>query len=98
MLIRAALELGLDLSASWMVGDMMSDILAGINARCQGCILVQTGKGLSEAEIALDVDYLIAADLLVAAELILTPTSPRPVSDGANIALLETSHTLCEPR
>ena len=47
MLIRAAEELGLDLGASWMVGDMISDILAGINARCRGSILVRTGKGLS---------------------------------------------------
>src|SRR5262249_7923106 len=50
MLIRAAEELDLDLGASWMVGDMISDILAGINARCRGSILVRTGKGLSEAE------------------------------------------------
>ena len=32
--------------ASWMVGDMISDVLAGINAGCRGSILVRTGKGL----------------------------------------------------
>ena len=44
MLLRAAAELGLDLAASWMVGDMISDVLAGINAGCRS-ILVETGKG-----------------------------------------------------
>jgi D,D-heptose 1,7-bisphosphate phosphatase len=47
MLIRAAEELDLDLGHSWMVGDMISDLLAGINAGCRGSILVRTGKGLS---------------------------------------------------
>ena len=50
MLDPAAEEMGLDLGTSWMVGDMISDVLAGINARCKGSILVRTGKGLSEAE------------------------------------------------
>ena len=36
MLLRAAAELGLDLGASWMVGDMISDVLAGLNAGCRG--------------------------------------------------------------
>ena len=43
MLLRAAGELGLDLAASWMVGDMISDVLAGLNAGCRS-ILVQTGR------------------------------------------------------
>jgi D,D-heptose 1,7-bisphosphate phosphatase len=76
MLIRAAEELDLDLGASWMVGDMISDMLAGINARCRGSILVRTGKGLSDAEAALDVAYQVADDLLAAADLILTVSQP----------------------
>jgi histidinol phosphatase-like enzyme len=40
----AACEHGLDLSESWMVGDMVSDVLAGINAGCRGSFLVTTGK------------------------------------------------------
>jgi D,D-heptose 1,7-bisphosphate phosphatase len=50
LLRRAALELGLDLGASWMVGDMISDVLAGHNAGCRGSILVRTGKGLAPHE------------------------------------------------
>ena len=42
LLLRAARELGLDLSASFMVGDRITDIIAGARARCR-TILVQTG-------------------------------------------------------
>jgi D-glycero-D-manno-heptose 1,7-bisphosphate phosphatase len=47
MLQRAARELDLDLTASWMVGDSVSDLLAGRNAGCRGSILVRTGYGAS---------------------------------------------------
>jgi D-glycero-D-manno-heptose 1,7-bisphosphate phosphatase len=40
MLLRAARELGLDLSRSWMIGDMISDVLAGRNAGCTATILI----------------------------------------------------------
>jgi mannose-1-phosphate guanylyltransferase len=43
MLLRAAREHNLDLSQSWMIGDMISDILAGRNAGCRGNILVLSG-------------------------------------------------------
>ena len=43
MLQRAARELALDLPRSWMVGDMLSDVLAGRNAGCRGSILVRSG-------------------------------------------------------
>jgi len=49
LLTRAAGELGLDLSRSWMVGDKISDILAGRRAGA-GSILVLTGYGLGEWE------------------------------------------------
>jgi len=44
MLLRAAAELHLDLSRSYMVGDRMSDLEAGSNAACR-LILVKTGYG-----------------------------------------------------
>ena len=43
MLIRAAADLKLDLSASWMVGDLISDVFAGLNAGCRS-ILVESGQ------------------------------------------------------
>jgi histidinol-phosphate phosphatase family protein len=71
MLIRAAGEMGLDLASSWMVGDMISDVLAGINAGCQGSILVRTGQGLTDAEARIEANYRTADGLLDAADLIL---------------------------
>jgi D-glycero-D-manno-heptose 1,7-bisphosphate phosphatase len=97
MLIRAAEELDLNLDASWMVGDMLSDILAGINARCRGSILVRTGKGLSEAEAPLDVTYQVADDLLAAADLILGGAQPTDDANGAGSARTESPNTLREP-
>lgn len=49
MLLRAAKELDLDLPTSWMIGDMLSDVLAGRNAGCRGTILVTTGLGADAA-------------------------------------------------
>ncbi|MEZ6129132.1 MAG: HAD family hydrolase [Planctomycetaceae bacterium] len=42
MLLRAAVDLNLDLSRSWMIGDRLSDVLAGIHAGCRS-IRVRTG-------------------------------------------------------
>ncbi len=44
MLLRAAEEMNLDLSRSWMIGDMTSDMLAGRNAKCKGSVMVLTGN------------------------------------------------------
>ncbi len=71
MLIRASKDLGLDLKASWMVGDMISDALAGINAGCRGSILVETGKGIAEGEAGAVEGTPIVADLPAAADMIL---------------------------
>lgn len=74
MLFRATHALGLDLDASWMIGDMLSDVLAGVNAGCRGSILVQTGKGLDEAEKEAAAGFHITEDLTAAADLILAPS------------------------
>jgi D-glycero-D-manno-heptose 1,7-bisphosphate phosphatase len=69
MLLLAADELGLDLAASYAIGDKRSDVLAGQAAGCQA-ILVQTGKaGGGEPELAV-LPELVAADLAVAADWI----------------------------
>jgi len=70
MLLRAAAELNLDLGASWMVGDVISDVLAGLNAGCKS-ILVQTGPtSQAEAETVAGLAP-IAPDLAVSVDLIL---------------------------
>ena len=50
MLLMAAEQLGIDLSASWIVGDRAIDLRAGRNAGCAGGIHVRTGHGIREGE------------------------------------------------
>jgi D-glycero-D-manno-heptose 1,7-bisphosphate phosphatase len=69
MLRQAATELGLDLANSWMVGDTVSDMLAGRNAGCR-TILVETGYGRDFSHDRAAIDHA-AADLATAAGIIL---------------------------
>lgn len=74
MLRAAAREGGFGLAASWMIGDTVSDMLAGRNAGCR-TILVRTGYGAQYAHdrAALDRD---APDLAAAADIILNEETP----------------------
>jgi len=66
MLVRAAESLGIDLAASWLIGDRVSDLAAGAAVGCR-TVLVRTGHGTSLNPAALDRDalnlVLVAADL-----------------------------------
>jgi D-glycero-D-manno-heptose 1,7-bisphosphate phosphatase len=66
MLLRAAKEMNLDLSQSWMVGDAIGDVLAGNHAGCRGMIWIGRNVVLPE-----DVNCRPARSLLQAAEIIL---------------------------
>ena len=44
MLLAAAKDLNLDLPNSWMIGDRISDILAGTNADCRASILLRSDR------------------------------------------------------
>jgi len=76
LLLRAAGEHNLDLSASFMVGDRITDIIAGARAGCR-TVLVQTGKHVEPPiETVEPLDELVqsdhvCADLKAAAEWIL---------------------------
>jgi histidinol-phosphate phosphatase family protein len=70
MLLRAAADLKLDLRASWMVGDLISDVLAGQNAGCR-TILLESGQTSPEQARAFAGRFFIASDLMAAADLIL---------------------------
>lgn len=50
MLLRAARDMGLDLTGSVMIGDHLKDIRAAHAAGCKG-ILVSTGRGNSQIEL-----------------------------------------------
>jgi D-glycero-D-manno-heptose 1,7-bisphosphate phosphatase len=69
MLQLAAHELGIDLASSWMIGDKIADVNAGISAGCQ-TILVKTGYGAVEA-LSAPKEQIIIADLGAAASLII---------------------------
>ncbi|MGC8638942.1 MAG: HAD-IIIA family hydrolase [Isosphaeraceae bacterium] len=72
MLLQAAAELGLELASSWMVGDSISDVLAGLNAGCRS-ILVGSGKHepIRVETAAAAGRYQTASDFAAAAEMIL---------------------------
>jgi D-glycero-D-manno-heptose 1,7-bisphosphate phosphatase len=76
LLLRAARELNLDLQRSFLVGDRITDIIAGVKAGCR-TVLVQTGKHLEkpiETSEPLDTTISpehICADLPAAVEWIL---------------------------
>jgi D-glycero-D-manno-heptose 1,7-bisphosphate phosphatase len=77
LVARAARDLGLDLSRSWLVGDKISDVLAARQAGV-GAVLVLTGYGLGEWEYRQALwparpDH-VAGDLLEAIEWILPRT------------------------
>ena len=59
MLFRAAREHGLALARSIMVGDALSDTLAGRNAGCAATVLVRSGLGTRSDEQHPSVDYAV---------------------------------------
>jgi len=72
--LRAAAELGLDLSKSWMLGDKGADLGLAKSAGLKGGILVRTGYGeetLKKLEAKGTPPQYVAADALAAVDLIL---------------------------
>ena len=66
LLLRAANEHGLDLSASYMVGDRITDIIAGARAACR-TVLVQTGMhARPPIETAEPLDVSVRPDFICA--------------------------------
>jgi D-glycero-D-manno-heptose 1,7-bisphosphate phosphatase len=67
MLLRAAKEYGIDLGASWCVGDSASDVEAGKRAGCR-TTLIQTNQAQQMPGVSAD---FVAPDLAEAAQLML---------------------------
>lgn len=83
MLERAAEELGILLNESWMIGDAISDMLAGRNAGCRGTVLVRTGYGhrITQADAAINHstdNLLTAARLILKLSSRINHTEPNP--------------------
>ena len=62
MILRASYEHGLNLAASFLVGDRLTDVLAGTRAGCRS-VLVRTGKHLDAPIVTAEpVDANVRAD------------------------------------
>ncbi len=79
MLLRAAADFSLDLHASFMVGDKLADIRAGLNAGCRP-MLVRTGYGAS-VEAGLPAGVPVYDDLLAAARAIVIEVNRLKAED-----------------
>ena len=71
MFLRAGREMGLNLASSWVIGDSISDILAGRNAGCRAGILLRTGHDIADALPHLSDRDLVVDDLPAATRWIL---------------------------
>jgi D-glycero-D-manno-heptose 1,7-bisphosphate phosphatase len=81
MVLRAARDLDLDLSRSWLVGDILDDVEAGNRAGCR-TILVDLGtEGHPESDVRRP-DY-VAHDTVSALQLIRVTESIGTVAAGA---------------
>ncbi|MFA5104546.1 MAG: HAD family hydrolase, partial [Candidatus Margulisiibacteriota bacterium] len=70
MILKAAKELGLDLSRSFMIGDRYKDIEAGINAGCKTVLVPTAGVKNAEEKSSARPDHL-AKNILEAAEWVI---------------------------
>lgn len=70
MLFRAARELDLDLSESWMVGDILDDVAAGIAAGCR-TVLIANGNETEWVVTPERWPHVVAVNLAEAAHRIL---------------------------
>ena len=70
MLLKAAADFDISLAQSWMVGDRLSDALAGRNAGCKATILVETEKSQAVLQNHPAVDH-ICSDIALINEIIL---------------------------
>jgi len=70
LLVRASLDLDIDLQASWLIGDILDDIEAGISAGCRAVLLLngnETEWQLSSRRCP----HYYAADLEEAAQIVI---------------------------
>lgn len=70
LLLQAARDHHVDLGRSWMIGDRLSDVLAGFNAGCRS-IRVTTGYQYSQDLPPVDFEYPTVDSLTAAVEYIL---------------------------
>jgi len=96
LLVQAADRLGIDLHASWMIGDILDDVEAGRRAGCR-TVLIDNGNE-TEWDASTDrIPNVLAADLAEAAERILSagdvpmqpPLAPAIVGHESRVGMGE---------
>ncbi len=76
MIQDAVTDYPIDLSRSWLIGDAISDIQAGINAGISNNILLKTGRGKKQIlKSPPGLNYMIESNLMTAAKKILSTLS-----------------------
>ncbi len=89
MLEQAAEDLGIDLSASWMVGDQLRDIEAGRAAGVRTVLLADQGRALSMLSGSQIRPDFVTRNLIEAARVIAQQIRPDPLAEqelGAGVA------------
>ena len=86
MLADAARDLKLDLRQSWMVGDKLLDVQAGINAGCRA-ILVTTGYGAVDQTLVPDQTPVVGS-LLEAVNIILAASAGNNATQTAQTSVV----------
>lgn len=74
MFLKAASLMNIDLSSSWMIGDILNDIEAGNVAGCS-TVLLDNGNETEWLVSNMRMPYLIAKNMLEAAQFIITEES-----------------------
>jgi D-glycero-D-manno-heptose 1,7-bisphosphate phosphatase len=77
MLLRAARELDLDPSGSWMIGDILDDVEAGHMAGCRSILLINGGEAVWDVS-GQRLPDAVASDLVGAADRIIN----KPILRG----------------
>jgi histidinol-phosphate phosphatase family protein len=85
MLIRAAADHGVDLKASWFVGDILDDVEAGARAGCR-TVLLANGNETEWLRSPLREPDDVAADLYAAARHIARQLPPARAAGGKEAA------------
>jgi mannose-1-phosphate guanylyltransferase len=80
MLLQAAGDLHLDLPRSWMVGDTISDVLAGVNAGCGASVLTESALTPAASDRYRAIPHRRARDLASAARLIVECRTAAPMA------------------
>ena len=79
LLLEAARDHGIDLKASWMVGDILDDVEAGWRAGCRS-VLLDVGNETVWRRSPIRTPTRIAPDLLAAARAVLGADEPHPAA------------------